>query len=196
MYVRVSVVADRILSEKSSSDPEEDMNESRRKQIGQIADSVRSALRLSKFPISREDLEEAIKRLGGRIIEATPSVPYEASIRKAMNSFEISLDRNKPPKRQLFSLAHELGHLFVHMGFGNSKRWSNTPDYVESYARSGYDQEEFVANEFAAALLMPESEITKVVKAGHTIREVADHFGVSQEAALIRGRWLGLYPWA
>ena len=116
---------------------------------------------------------------------------------RTREGFEIALDRTKAPTRQLFSLGHELGHLFVDLGFANPEVWRNQTEYVESYARSGYDEEEFVAHEFAASLLMPRDEFTKLVHAEkRPLADVAKYFGVSHEAALMRGRWLGILPWS
>lgn len=170
-----------------------DMDQKKRSRIGQFADTVRHALRLPS-PIAMSDLERAIDALGGRVVDAA-ATQHEASIVKTPDGFQIALDRSKPATRQLFSLGHELGHLFIHMGFGNADVWSNQNQYLESYARSGYDEEEFVAHEFAASLLMPVEQFGPLVKQ-RPITDVARYFGVSQEAALMRARWLGLLPWS
>jgi predicted transcriptional regulator len=171
----------------------DDMKPEKREQIRRLADTVRKALKL-RTPTTLEELERAVGALGGYVVEAG-ALGHEASIRKTAGGFEVALDRKKPPTRQLFSLGHELGHLFVHMGFANPDVWRDQTEYVESYARSGYDEEEFVAHEFAASLLMPRDEFAKQLKA-HSIGEVARYFGVSHEAALMRGRWLGIIPWS
>jgi hypothetical protein len=171
----------------------DDMKPEKREQIGKLADTVRKALKLHT-PTTLHELERAIGTLGGYIVPVG-AFGHEASIRKIGGGFEIALDRSKPVTRQLFSLGHELGHLFVHMGFANPEIWRHQTEYVESYARSGYDEEEFVAHEFAASLLMPREEFTKRLKM-QTPADVARYFGVSQEAALMRGRWLGIIPWS
>jgi len=177
---------------KATSD---DMTPEKRERIGKLADTVRKALNL-RTPTTIPDLERAVKALGGQIVDAE-QFGHEASIRKTREGFEIALDRTKAPTRQLFSLGHELGHLFVDLGFANPEVWRNQTEYVESYARSGYDEEEFVAHEFAASLLMPRDEFTKLVHAEkRPLADVAKYFGVSHEAALMRGRWLGILPWS
>lgn len=173
------------------------LNRVKREKIGQLADQVRVALNLST-PITYTSLVDAVHRMGGRVVDDARIrfIKDEARIRKMDGRFEIVIDVLKPERRKLFSLAHELGHLFIHMGFGNKARWIVERDYVESYARKGYDEEEFEANEFAAALLMPKKEFTSLVARKQSLQEIASHFGVSADAADTRGKWLGLYKWS
>lgn len=64
--------------------------------------------------------------------------------------------------------------------------------------RLGRAEEEAEANEFAAALLMPESEFRRVVDK-HTSSgicnalEVAREFDVSLAVVISRGRWFGMF---
>ena len=56
----------------------------------------------------------------------------------------IWINRNIPNDRKRFSLAHELGHLVMHLRSENLEK----PE----------DQKEIEANEFAGEFLMPESQ--------------------------------------
>lgn len=169
------------------------MNQTKREKIEAFARKVREVLQLAT-PLRLNDLEKALVWLGGEVVER-PFSKHEASIKRVGDGFQIALDPLKPPTRQLFSLAHEFGHLLFHMGFGNPKRWNSESDYLESYARSGYDEEELEANEFAAALLMPKDEFNQLACTSD-LNAIASHFGVSTSAALIRGRRLGVYGWS
>jgi Zn-dependent peptidase ImmA (M78 family) len=81
------------------------------------------------------------------------------------------------------------------MGYGTPK-WSDTQAY-EVYNRFGASEEEFEANEFAAAFLMPEEDFKAAAKRANSVAsEIALSFGVSADAALNRGRWLGIFPWS
>lgn len=87
--------------------------------------------------------------------------------------------------RRSFTLAHELGHLV------------RQHDRSVSHARENWhepDHERRAADQFAAALLMPESVVrSKVAEVGFTdARRMAPLFGVSVEAMEIRLRDLGL----
>jgi Zn-dependent peptidase ImmA (M78 family) len=63
-----------------------------------------------------------------------------------------------------------------------------------------YTQEENEANEFAASFLMPKGEFIDIAKQHlsnnhYTIGPIADHFQVSEIAAINRGKWLGIFAW-
>jgi len=172
------------------------VNQAKREKIGSIADKIRSVLRV-ETPV---DLEKVIEALGGRIEYLGPSADRpEASIEKdphRARGFVIRLAGDKVIARQRFSLAHELGHLFLHMGFADIERWRSAPNFVESYNRQGYGEQEYEAHEFAAAFLMPSAEYKQMLAAsGSDVSKVAEHFDVSREAALYRGRWLEVINW-
>ncbi|HEX2528265.1 MAG TPA: ImmA/IrrE family metallo-endopeptidase [Geminicoccus sp.] len=82
--------------------------------------------------------------------------------------------------RDRFTAAHELGHALLH---GRSLNRSPT-----GTARKIYCDPEWQANTFAAALLMPQA----MVKQMKSLEQVSDEFGVSDEAAAVRVRKLGL----
>ena len=93
--------------------------------------------------------------------------------------------------RQRFTTAHELGHYF--------KRREMGPPHSERYllkraqlAACGTNAEEIYANKFAAALLMPESDIRFLDKMGYTNLEMANECRVSLESLEHRKRNLGI----
>jgi hypothetical protein len=166
-------------------------------EISTLADVVRESLELV-VPV---DVAEAVNRLGGTIseVEAEPGEP-EASVRRTGERFQIMIRKNHLASRQRFSLAHELGHLFLHMGYlVNPDAWGHSSDYCDSiYHRFGYNIEEAEANLFAAAFLMPEAEFRKAVheleKAGNmSVRNLANYFKTSASATLKRGQELGVF---
>lgn len=53
------------------------------------------------------------------------------------------------------TIAREIGHLFLHMGYWSSDEWWKD---AERYYRRGLEEGENEAHEFAAAFLMPERE--------------------------------------
>lgn len=162
-----------------------------------MAEKVRKALDLLDVPFPVED---AIARLGGTV-EGMTADQGEALIRKSGDAFVIQI-AELPERRRRFSLAHELGHLFLHMGFIiDPSRWESIDQYRDSPKhRYGFSEEEYEAHEFAAALLMPETEFRSAVRThtadGRTdLKPVADHFEVSVHAARTRGQWLGIFEW-
>ena len=166
--------------------------------IDKITEYVRKEYKIIG-PIS--DIESIVVSMGGIIVEKTAIDDLsDIWIRKSgKESFEIFL----PPvqiswtiERRNFMIAHELGHLFLHMGFGvDPDLWSRQNDTI--YRRFGTSEQEYQANEFAAALLMPQKEYLSELLRNKTddgkvcISEIADYFHVSNAAAGNRGKFLG-----
>lgn len=179
------------------------MTQERRNAINALSDEVRQYLSLD-LPI---DVDDAIKKLGGSIVEVDEMKDGgEAFIKKTgSRSFEITIHSENSDTRKRFTKAHELGHLFLHMGYMiDEKQWNTWGErklYRDSaYLNPRYSVEEIEAHEFAASLLMPKKEFTEVVQQNTqnrmcNIKNVADKFNVSVDAAKTRGRWLGILSW-
>ncbi|HEX7859870.1 MAG TPA: ImmA/IrrE family metallo-endopeptidase [Verrucomicrobiae bacterium] len=172
------------------------MNSQKFKEISSLAETIRETLELD-VPV---DLNEAVKRLGGTLSEIAnePNQP-EASIRKTGERFAIYLRHHQIQARKRFSAAHELGHLFLHMGYlVDPDKWQKSNDYKDSvYHRFGYGIEEQEANLFAAAFLMPEKEfveqVRQIASEEDLLRRLCAHFGTSASAVLRRGQELGIF---
>jgi Zn-dependent peptidase ImmA (M78 family) len=172
------------------------MQQGRRQEINRLAEKIRSALELNEVPFP---VEEAVKRLGGRVEIQTTSV--DAFVKKEGDSFLVGL-REQPETRRRFSVAHELGHLFLHMGYIiDLQKWGKIDEYKDSPKyRYGFTEEEYEAHEFAAALLMPTVEfrarVQGAIQNGQVrLAPIAEYFNVSIHAARVRGQWLGLFEW-
>lgn len=112
----------------------------------------------------------------------------------------IGYDKNEPPVRQRFTIAHELGHYELHKDksdlFVDKQfiyRSLNSGDTVE---RKVMEQE---ANYFASAILMPSNSLKKEIQKinfdlanEQSIENLADMFKVSTTAMSIRISNLGL----
>ena len=90
---------------------------------------------------------------------------------------KIFINRNDTPQRQRFTIAHELGHYFLHSEF------IQTDEYQQKELRReiANDPKELEANTFASHLLMPSNLFNKyrqVALKGEMMR----FFGVSEEA--------------
>jgi Zn-dependent peptidase ImmA (M78 family) len=166
--------------------------------INNLADVVRNAFNLS-CPYNPEI---AVKKLDGRIMYDVENMAIDACIRKTgEESFIISLNGKKPFLRDRFTMAHELGHLFLHMGFlvqkelweKQDKEFQDSPYYRMS---RNYIQEESEADEFASAFLMPIEEFKKeIYKKSNKNRlnseALTNHFKVSLRNVLTRATQLG-----
>ncbi len=165
--------------------------------IGQLTSHI---IAIYQITIPINNIDEVVETIGGRVIEREDLSEYfEGSIRKVDDdSFEIVVSKHQPLNRRSFTIAHELGHLFLHMGYRiDIEHWRRQTDV---YYRMGNSQEEYEANEFAAALLMPEADYKSALER-HTkgnivdTAAIANEFNVSVNAASNRGKWLGYLQW-
>ena len=141
-------------------------------------------------------MNNVVMTLGGSVEESIDiDNMSDGSIRKQDNGFIIYVSPFQSSERKKFTVAHELGHLFLHMGYRtNSDLWNKQKN--ATYYRSVDSLMEYQANEFAAALLMPKKEYKKIMNqytTGNKVEtdKVADYFGVSVSAASSRGKFLG-----
>ncbi|MBR3813053.1 MAG: ImmA/IrrE family metallo-endopeptidase [Spirochaetaceae bacterium] len=178
-----------------------------RETIDKVADIVRKYL---NFDTPAYNPLTAVELLEGSVVYDVFDECIDAYIEKTQNDdskkFIIHLNANKPFSRTRFSLAHELGHLFLHMGF-LTDRWNNAETFNDSiYFRTiyrkdnNYSEEESEANEFAAAFLMPTEQFKKEVFSCTSNGEIdfytiSSKFEVSEQAAMNRARFLGITGW-
>ena len=112
------------------------------------------------------------------------------------DNITLLVNQSDPPYRKRFTIAHELGHHFLHLmkdgefvdgesnlfrqPKGDPTNW--TPDQSAEYQ----------ANMFAAALLMPEDAVRETWAENGSLEEMARQFNVSEQAMGIRLDQLGL----
>ena len=104
------------------------------------------------------------------------------------NDTKIFVKNQEVTERKRFTIAHELGHFFLHLQ-------KEDGDFVEGYFRGADNQDmgkEIEANQFAAALLMPREHIRRAWYEGRSVQEMAALFGVSESAMGYRLGNLGL----
>jgi Zn-dependent peptidase ImmA (M78 family) len=144
-------------------------------------------------------IEPLVSRLGGRIEYKNPvgfetKLP-ESIVVRSMSDFTVYVPTMTSLERDKFTIAHELGHLFLHYPLvqaANSSatmvatRWVNENDEAQKRA-------EWEANWFAAAFLMGGQDFRRVYQQKNgNIDLVASMFGVSVPAAEIRKSTLNL----
>lgn len=140
------------------------------------------------------NIEDLIERAGGKFVMGSSGQGDTDSgsiIARSTNDFTIFISRHTSLKRDRFTIAHELGHLLLHLGPIQKKdpsavmratRWVDKSD--ESQRRA-----EWEANWFAAAFLMPKAEFIEAYKAVG-IQRVQFDFDVSEMAAQTRAKSL------
>lgn len=172
----------------------------RRIAINRIAEEVRRVLAIDPNE-TKVELEDIIEHLGGEIVYDVMSLDDAFVLKDSPNSFKIVVDKWGYDTRNRFSIAHELGHLFLHMQYLiNDEVW-NSIEVGKKFSRQvgrAYSEIEEDANEFAGAFLMPKEIFLKTVeeltKGGYcNTQEVAKVFGVSADCVNIRGRKLNVW---
>lgn len=135
-------------------------------------------------------LEPLVEELGGTILYGHSSIEEVdggSIFARDFDDFEIILSEYTSPARDRFTIAHELGHLFLHLQRVKDKdssagmratRWVDNKDQNQQRA-------EWEANWFAAAFLMPEKEFMSTIEQ-HDVVFAAAKFNVSQSAANVR----------
>ncbi|WLF70496.1 ImmA/IrrE family metallo-endopeptidase [Clostridium septicum] len=174
------------------------MNSESRKAINEIAEIIIDTLEVA-VPIT--NLENMVKTLGGKIVKRDELKDgAEGKIYRDGEGFVIEIPKTYNTYRERFTIAHELGHLFLHMGYAiNEEQWDRNKNNV--YLRKEVGEMEYQAHEFAAALLMPRETFFEQMNENYNgdgtylMNNVAAYFEVSLESAINRGRWLGILSW-
>lgn len=115
------------------------------------------------------------------------------------NEFSILISTGKPATRQHFTLAHELGHYFLHQdilreehGIVDGDESLDGPNILYRLDDAKTKRIETEANNFAASLIMPADLVRRAWEAVSDIEECARIFRVSPIAMTIRLTRLGL----
>lgn len=136
--------------------------------------------------LKREVMEESIS--GMLAIKATGAV--------------IVVNHSHHHTRQRFTIAHELGHYFLHAdGASSFIDQSDKIYFRDSVSACGTDTQEVQANRFAAELLMPKQHLMTRFKTrkidlydDYELRQMASELKVSVQALVVRLTALDLIP--
>ena len=146
-------------------------------EISRFAEKIAKALNLQPG----SDLEPVVKRLRGTItyLPFTEESSKQASIIvEKGGEFAIQLLRILFPLQKRMSIAHELGHLFLHSRYGEVALQA----YHDSENKNELVENE--AHEFACGFLMPEKSFCKVAKHfGNDSVKLAAYFMVPEPVA-------------
>lgn len=151
-------------------------------------------IRIYNIHVPINDISNVVSAFGGYIEEIPDDLC--SGIKKQNDRFVIYVPSFYSAERKRFAIAQELGHLFLHMGYMISPElWEKQKNMA--YYDSKSPLEEYQANEFAGALLMPKDIYKKVLDqytAGNKVQtaKIAEYFGVSVSTAYGRGKSLGL----
>lgn len=163
----------------------------------EIEERARDVLRhhgLESVPINPVTLA---KRLGMAVNNAKFSdETMVGMIAKRGDDVTILVNQGDPPYRKRFTIAHELGHHFLHLlqdgefidGEANLFRSPKGDQATWTPAQ----RREYQANMFAAALLMPEDLLRSEWEDTQSVDELARRFNVSVAAMGYRLNQMGL----
>ena len=159
--------------------------------INNLAEDI---IDIYKIHIPINNINDVVITLGGYIEENKDIC--DSAIRKQNDRFVIYIPSSYSAERKQFAIAQELGHLFLHMGYKISQKlWDKQKNMVCYESKSPL--EEYQANDFADALLMPKDIYKKVLEqytTGNKVQtaKIAEYFGASVSTAYSRGKSLGL----
>lgn len=134
-------------------------------------------------PNGRANIDSFLRRLGGVVEYA---INDESLHVREEGNFTIFIPHFTSSRRDRFTIAHELGHYFLHYLYPKKQG-------TKSFGRGGRDRAETEANVFASALLMPAQHFTRAfAELGADYWKLAARFDVSPRAAEVRAEVLGL----
>jgi Zn-dependent peptidase ImmA (M78 family) len=173
------------------------------------AEELLRSFDLHRFPV---DLDSVVEKLG---IDVKKSISFEKShcgeISISGETASIWINDLTPPNRQRFTLAHEIGHYIndIEPLLASNETEKSFIDDEKTLWRGGQKKpEEYRANKFAAALLMPRDLVVqeskdlievmkketkrKKVSKKDFISRMAEMFNVSEQSMQIRLEVLGV----
>ncbi len=172
------------------------MTEARRIAINKITGVILNNSSIN-FPFTYNQLEKIVKDFGGSIKKGKlEKFTYGMIEVNGEHNFTITYREDEPEEEKLYTIAHELGHYFLHITDDNGHPKEK---YIDSpLFRRGVSSEEDEANEFASSLLMPVDVFNNFIDTNKVnnkidINTVAKHFNVSTTVALNRGKSLGRF---
>ena len=129
----------------------------------------------SGYPV---DIENIVRNYNIQILFDSNLKNEESGyIKKKDGKWIIGVNPKHHKNRQRFTIAHELGHFFLHTGYLNKVEIHSD---TLLFRNGEINLKEIEANDFASKLLMPENEFRNQVQNGMTsIEELAKYFGVS-----------------
>lgn len=173
------------------------MQDSRKREIRIKADSFRVKCKISRYGII--DLFKECERLGYKLLRYPLGDNADLGFAvKKDNDIIIFTNSCSRLSREIFTLAHEIGHVILHL----NDESSFIDDSITINGRST-DEKEQEANYFAACLLMPADDVGRFIDLGiqdfgekglsaMDIARIMSEFNVSFDMALNRLESLGI----
>jgi Zn-dependent peptidase ImmA (M78 family) len=133
------------------------------------------------------DVIEIISALGLEL-GYEPMGELSGKIERKDGTYKITVNATDPTRRQRFTIAHEIGHYILHRDMIGD---GITDDAMYRSSLGSFFETQ--ANQYAADVLMPPNLVKAAWRGGtKSYAGIAEHFDVSQQAAEIRLKYLGI----
>src|SRR5687768_16159797 len=142
----------------------------------QAASRLLKSHRIAATPIPVEQLAE---KLGAQVVREPLRGDVSGMLFREDDRIVIGVNSAEAPVRQRFTIAHELGHLQLHPGKPVIIDKLLRVNLRETRRTSMSDRQEREANQFAAALLMPQEWVKEAAQ------DLLDDRGPRDEAQLV-----------
>ena len=151
------------------------------------AESILTELDLRAAPI---DLEVIARHLQVQIYKESLEAEVSGVLLCESGKRKIAVNSKHHKNRQRFTIAHELGHVKLHVD-DKDRVFVDHRFYRNEKSSEGVDSEEIEANAFAASLLMPKDLIEDALSTVSAITDsdifrMSVRFGVSEQAMTLR----------
>lgn len=164
-------------------------NYMKNEEIEKIVVDLHEKMGIKQVPVPIEQIVESL----GIKIKRAPSEDFSGLLLRKDGKALMGINDSEPHVRQRFTIAHELGHFYLHPAK------DAFVDYRHTQGGGVRSSKERQANIFAAAFLIPRitliAEVNKRVSAGifdAEIEELAKKYDVSKESMNYRLLNLGL----
>lgn len=155
-----------------------------RARVGFCRAAARKVLKEHEVKAPGTPVEEIVRSAGLRVLER--DWPRSTSGLLLRDRGVIGLNRNHPPVRKLFTLAHEFGHYILNHHLWFELNYNVSIDNPPPEGCEGEDKtSEREANIFAAELLVPRAVLKKEARPGRTPEDLARIFRVSDQTMFI-----------
>ena len=158
------------------------LNEYRFKKLNDEENEMINSFQKS-LPDKPVDIIGLSKAFGCEVVDKTLPLGISGAIIKNGDKYIIYTNKIEPESRKRFTCAHELAHFLLHKDFMGDGIKDNI-----MFRSSLTNQQETEANKIAADILIPEEVLNNVISERRFkgINELADAFGVSRSALLVR----------
>lgn len=147
---------------------------------------------LDEFSQKRGDslLKEIVKKYGIKLEPWCCMNEISGALIVTKKYVAIGYNSNHPKTRQRFTIAHEIGHYLLGHESGICNTLQNEQVFQDNIWQS--KNKDYLADIFAAELLMPVDKINEFIDYGISKKIMAKAFGVSMDAITLRLKHLKL----